>query len=116
MVKDVEVISDRNPAAAAAQLYNDACARTTRTRLNWLNSSIDLEYQGGNRCRVSLVVFIPHTAGTIHECVYFNNIPDSIECYEALKSKISHHPGTIIAATVFAGMILAAIVRTFFGV
>ena len=116
MVKDVEVISDRNPVAAEAQLYNDACARSTRTRLTWFDSSVDLEYQGGNQCRVSLVVFIPHTAGTIHECVYFNNIPDSIECYETLKSKISHHPVTIIAATVFAGIILTAIVRTFFGV
>ena len=66
---------------------------------------------------VSAWLSLFHTAGTIHECVYFNNIPDSIKCYETLKSKISHHPVTIIiAATVFVGMILTAIIGAFFGV
>ena len=108
------MISDRDPVAAAVQIYNQACARTARTRLSWFNSSVDLVYQGWNQCRVSLVVFVPHTSGTIHECVYFNNIPDSIKCYETLKSKVSHNPVTII--TVFVGIILAAIIGAFFGV
>lgn len=109
------MISDRDPVAAAVQLYNDACAKTTRTRLNWFNSSVDLEYQGGDQCRVSLVVFIPHTAGTIHKCAYFNNIPDGIKCYETLKSKFSYHPGAIIAVIVSVLAILTPIIVTFFG-
>lgn len=109
------MISDRDPVAAAVQLYNSACTRSTRTRLTWFDSSVHLEYQGGDQCRVSLGVFIPHATEKIYECVYFNNIPDGIKCYKTLKSKFSYHPGAIIAVIVSVLAILTPIIVTFFG-
>lgn len=110
------MIQDRDPVATAVQLYNRACVRTTRTRLTWLDSDVYLKYQGGDQCCVDLLVVVPYTSEKLQECVYFNNIPDGIKCYKTLKSKIAYHPGTVVAATVFIGMILLAIIGSCFGV